>query len=42
LRGADRREVPVGLAMRSASVQSQVLSAIFAGIIAQRFRTEKP
>jgi phosphate acetyltransferase len=34
--------VPVGLAMRSASVQSQVLSAIFAGLIAERFRSEKP
>jgi len=34
--------VPVGLAMRSASVQSQVLSAIFAGTIAERFRFEKP
>ena len=34
--------VPVALAMRTASVQSHLLSAIFAGKIADRFRTDKP
>ena len=34
--------VPIALAMRTASVQSHLLSAIFAGKIADRFRTDKP
>ena len=34
--------VPIGFTMRSGSVQSHVLSAIFAGRIAKHFRTDKP